>query len=258
MAYQFTFDEELGLYLAVDGESIIELGDDEDEALRVFALRSHLDNWISTIGKCHGNTFEVDRRTEYRGTGPEEAKSRVFALREALNKVEMLGSPPVRPETSVGNWDVVQLAGAGYYTLKHALQIYAARDIEAGPDILNTLYFLLTPNYNLVIHETVREAWAGVEIKDRRQPFYTNSGEYLVLTDEEADQAWDDELERYIDDCLDIPDNVKPYFDREKWKSDARGDGRGHALSGYDGCENRVVFGYGLDGKTEFYIYRTN
>lgn len=79
--------------------------------------------------------------------------------------------------------------------------------------------------------------------------------EYLVLTDDEADEKWDEELDRYIEDCLDIPENLRFYFDDEKWKSDAKMDGRGHALSGYDGNENEVTDE--LSGDV-YYIYRTN
>jgi hypothetical protein len=85
--------------------------------------------------------------------------------------------------------------------------------------------------------------------------YRTGFREYMVLTDEEADVAWDAALESYVDDCLEIPDEIRPYFDMEKWKADARHDGRGHALSGYDGDE--------ADGKDPvtgetFVIFRTN
>lgn len=75
--------------------------------------------------------------------------------------------------------------------------------------------------------------------------------EYLVVTDEEADDLWDAELEMYLDECLEIPENIKPYFDREAWKSDARQDGRGHSLSGYDGEEHEeTVYHDDFDGET--------
>ena len=48
--------------------------------------------------------------------------------------------------------------------------------------------------------------------------------DYLVLTDEEADEEEDERLDNYIDECLEIPDNIRPYFDEEKWKRDARMD----------------------------------
>jgi len=71
--------------------------------------------------------------------------------------------------------------------------------------------------------------------------------EYAVGTDEEADAAWDQSLDSYLDDCglLDsIPENLRSYFDREAWKRDARFDGRGHALSSYDGSEMDLSDGY--------------
>ena len=80
-------------------------------------------------------------------------------------------------------------------------------------------------------------------------------GEYLVLTEEEAVQAWEDYLESYISECLlpELPEVAQHYFDCEAWKRDARMDGRGHYLSGYDGEEHEVT----LNGTT-YYVYRTN
>jgi hypothetical protein len=77
--------------------------------------------------------------------------------------------------------------------------------------------------------------------------------EYAVGTDSEADEAWDQSLDSYLDDCgvLDaIPENLRWYFDRDAWKSDARHDGRGHSLASYDGDEMELIDG--------FYAYRIN
>lgn len=64
--------------------------------------------------------------------------------------------------------------------------------------------------------------------------------EYLVCTDDEADRVWDERLDSYLDDCVlpEVPENVQNYFDRDAWKRDARMDGRGHAISSYDGHEH--------------------
>lgn len=81
--------------------------------------------------------------------------------------------------------------------------------------------------------------------------------EYRVMTDDEANEAWEESLDSYIDDCL-LPEvkdeTIKRYFNREAWKRDARHDGRGHSLSSYDGEENEVR----LDDGTYLYIYRHN
>lgn len=79
--------------------------------------------------------------------------------------------------------------------------------------------------------------------------------EYEVLTDEEADQRWEEELDSYIEDCIlpELPERMRFYFDDERWKRDARFDGRGHSIARFDGEENEET----IDGET-FYIYRQN
>jgi hypothetical protein len=81
------------------------------------------------------------------------------------------------------------------------------------------------------------------------------SQEFLVLTDEEADEEWERQLDNYLDECIypELPDNIRNYFDDEKWKDDARFDGRGHSISSYDGEENEQK----ING-TDYYIYRLN
>lgn len=74
---------------------------------------------------------------------------------------------------------------------------------------------------------------------------------YLVVTDVEADDLWDKDLDNYIDDCLEIPAQIEPYFDRDAWKRDAKMDGRGHSLGRYDGNEH---FAKGVD--ETYFIYR--
>ena len=80
--------------------------------------------------------------------------------------------------------------------------------------------------------------------------------EYEVLTDSEADDRMEEELDNYIEECIypEIKDEtLRNYFDEEAWKSDARIDGRGHIISRYDGCENEEK----VNG-TWYYIYRQN
>ena len=81
------------------------------------------------------------------------------------------------------------------------------------------------------------------------------SQEYNVCTDSEADDLWEEELNMYIDECIlpEIPKHLQNYFDEEAWKSDARFDGRGHAISRYDGHENEEEV-----NNTIYYIYRQN
>ena len=77
--------------------------------------------------------------------------------------------------------------------------------------------------------------------------------EYAIGSDSDCDDAWDQALDSYIDYCIlpEIKDqNLVAYFDTEKWKRDARYDGRGHSLSSYDGNEIE------LDG--DLFAYRIN
>ena len=66
-----------------------------------------------------------------------------------------------------------------------------------------------------------------------------DGSEYAIGTEVEADEAWEEYLNSYLDDCIypELPENMINYFDDEAWKRDARYDGRGHSLSCYDGNE---------------------
>lgn len=79
------------------------------------------------------------------------------------------------------------------------------------------------------------------------------NGEYLVLTDEEADEKEDEQLDNYLEECIypELPENLRYYFDDEAWKRDARMDGRGHMISTYDGAEYEEKV-----NNTWYYIYR--
>ena len=76
--------------------------------------------------------------------------------------------------------------------------------------------------------------------------------EFAIGTDDEADEAWEQALKNYWDECVEpeVPDFIKNYLDYDKWQRDARMDGRGHALSSYDGCESDIG--------DNLYLYRIN
>ena len=82
---------------------------------------------------------------------------------------------------------------------------------------------------------------------------YIDDWDYLSLTDKEADEAEDERLESYIDECIlsEIPEPYRSYFDSTSWKRDARMDGRGHIISSYDGDEHEQVY-----NGTTYFIYR--
>ena len=78
---------------------------------------------------------------------------------------------------------------------------------------------------------------------------------WIVTTDDEADELWEESLNQYLDDCVlpELPESAQYYFNRDDWVSDAKMDGRGHSLSSYDGEE----FYQTINGTT-YYLYRCN
>lgn len=106
----------------------------------------------------------------------------------------------------------------------------------------------------LALHLGVDVSELNVSSYDEKTVEY-GSQEYLVVTDDEADELWEQELEHYLEECIypELPEIAINYFDAESWKRDARYDGRSHSLAKYDGDENYVTV-----NETEMYIYRVN
>lgn len=135
---------------------------------------------------------------------------------------------------------VEQVTEAGHDEANAGKVIALCQHLECGPDELTEERHT---HYDLTVYSYGRE-------------------EYAVGTDEEADEAWDQSLDSYIEECitpkldkLDALGTLGAYvkFDEEMWKRDAKMDGRGHSLSNYDGAENDAD----IDGET-FYIFRVN
>ncbi len=97
------------------------------------------------------------------------------------------------------------------------------------------------------------EDWAQENLTEIEPAEDEGTDRYLILTDDEADEKWDESLQNYIDECIlpEIPESYRTYFDEEKWKDDAKHDGRGHSLASYDGHENSEI----VEGET-FYIFK--
>jgi hypothetical protein len=92
---------------------------------------------------------------------------------------------------------------------------------------------------------------------DEGYTYETTGGEFAVMTEDEADRAWDNALDSYLDECVlgELSGPLAQYFDRDAWKRDARHDGRGHSLSSYNGDEHDAT-----DPETgdSFVIFRIN
>src|SRR5437867_3796006 len=80
--------------------------------------------------------------------------------------------------------------------------------------------------------EQIEEVYGEYEISDKS--YYGRS--YKVLTDNEADAAFENALDDYIEQVIwpEIPEAYQLYFAEEAWKRDARiNSSRGNELSWY-------------------------
>ena len=82
-----------------------------------------------------------------------------------------------------------------------------------------------------------------------------DSGDYWVLTDEEADEKAELEAQYLLENALsEVPDYLHRYFDEEQYIKDQVSDDRGYLLDTYNGSEDSIT----LDNGSVFYIYRRN
>ena len=96
------------------------------------------------------------------------------------------------------------------------------------------------------------EEWDGIV------NFSNGSEEYSVMDESEAESAFDERMDDYIDECVlsEIPDHLHFYFDSEAFKRDVQlSDGRGPTMASYDGHEHEY---FAPNCDTAYYIYRTN
>jgi carboxypeptidase C (cathepsin A) len=120
-------------------------------------------------------------------------------------------------------------------------------------DFLDIDYFLHTDNIYYYGEEFDYSEDAIIEevleYKENNNPDCSECDNYLVLTDNEADEKWNEHLENYIERYIipELPKCYQSYFDNESWKSDAKYDGRGHCLSSENGIENE---------QSGYYIYK--
>jgi len=109
--------------------------------------------------------------------------------------------------------------------------------------------------YEIDQKEEYRDIVKWIDIDFDGDSFSFDSQDWLCYTYQEAGWAEDEYLDNYIDECImpSLPKDLQFYFDDEKWKKDARMDGRGHCLASYDGEEHEIE----VDNET-FYFYRVN
>lgn len=96
-----------------------------------------------------------------------------------------------------------------------------------------------------------RDEWETPITSRRGNEFTMGKKSWLVLTGQEADDECERRLNDRIDNVLDIPPEIEPYFNRERWKADIKKYGRGNVVSCYDNTEINVLTAFNT-----FYIFR--
>jgi hypothetical protein len=198
-------------------EGLVELSDDPDIAERILALRLHADNFTDEVLDLGNNQFQLNPRIEKLGESPLQIVALVQDLKKALEG------------TLYADAMVVELMTAGW------AQVVRATSDPNNQVLGNTAYYLITLG-----REDYVDAWNGHMPPDRRKTKRVDDGTWLVVTDDEADDALNAALDHYIDNEADIPDWLHHYIDREKLKDDLWRDGRAPRLA-RDGIEHTVM-----------------
>ncbi len=232
---------------------------------RAQALAGHLDIMAEEVRADGDNRYTVSPRKAFSGSAPKHYMQNAHDFRQiltpreaerltaAINKISKDG-PLVQSERDelynfINNRiknRIAKTEAARKDGDKYRAGIYSANHLEAierlkksAGYVENVLFHLLESEHNNTHGVDYRTAWSGRTPDDHRQEYEANAGEFLVLTNDEAEAAHEEALEQYLDEIVlpELDENVSKYFDREAWKRDARLDGRGHALSMYDGEE---------------------
>jgi len=227
----------------------------EDE--KIEALAKNLGVKIDEIEETTygSNSFIVDSRRVRRGMSPNEYKIVIAKFKELLKPREL---KMLDEFLNLGNKASKETRDKVYQAIDKKLQeVDNPEEIEKHfLYITNVLYWLLEDpkeDNNAKTIKALRSAWKGRKVKDERELEDENSGEYLVLTDGEADELAEDRIDSYIDECVlpDMEGALACYFDRERFISDNMD--RANELATYDGKED-----YEEINGTTYYIYQTN
>jgi len=141
-----------------------------------------------------------------------------------------------------------------YKPIKETVEDIYLRLKQENNYVENIVHHLiaLSPN-NPEYSDSLRRAWLGMPVSDTRKDETTNDGEYLVLTDSEADDWEEEGLRSLFQDMTgDVEGFLSQYLNEDKFVEDSSGN-RGENINGYDGGEEEVEF----EGTT-YYIYRNN
>jgi hypothetical protein len=227
------------------------------------ALIKNLKLQIGDTIQENGEDFIINPRMILNGTSPNEYKTTIENLKKILTKQEIKNmSRAINKNTKDYNkklYDKITKRTDEFY-YRHEIKKTIPKEIKEVLEFFrhnnhtgvnNTIYHLLSKGKEdfLMCYKT---AWKNQPIPDQREWREENDGEYVVLTDTEADDRFDDYIdEDYWKEAVKSGNTTQGFDD---WKEEVkRCDGRGNSLNSYDGREEVEE----ING-TEYFIYRTN
>ena len=233
------------------------LGDyPDEEKLKAVVDYLELDGEDDTVEEStyDDSVFIINSRKVKRGTSTETYKKIIAEFKKLLSKQD------IKEITAFINltWTSKDTRDKLYYKIEKKLKKKKGTPEYDYVDkeclyISNVLYHLLDKEDKEFL-KSYREAWFDKKIIDRREYSDEEDGEYMVLTEDEAQQKCEDYL---IDDDEMWKMAVEGGHTRlgiDEWAEQVINiDGYGHILSSYDGSEEYVT----VDGK-DYIIFRTN
>ncbi len=246
---------------------------------KTLALAKFLKCEPAMIENNHSDYFTVNGRTIKEGKTPEQYKQLADDFRallstemqevitdaivnphppEKLDEVYTTVEQYLEPMQEKAKKRIETLERMAFKPAKETVEDIYIKLQKDNLYVVNVLYYLVKANgsdHNNDHMVSLRRGWLGQPISDTRKDREIDDGEYLVLTDSEADD-WEEEGLRSLFDDM-VPREVRDsfignYLDVEKFVEDNSGN-RGENINGYDGSEEEVEF----EGTT-YYIYRNN
>lgn len=212
----------------------------------------------STIREDGNNSFIVNPHYVLNGTAPEQYKKEIKHFK-ALCTPLMIQQMSTEIKRKKGKDSKRRDRFYNSFTEKidkrcellkesEAKRYFSQNDINIT-GLHNCVYYLLDKEKKL--NEFVL-AWFDKPIPNIQEWKEENDGEYIVLTDSEADKRAKDYLDE--DQWKQVVQSGNTTAGYEDWKENVIScDGRGSIINGYDGCEEEEE----INGTT-YYIYRTN
>lgn len=227
------------------------------------AIIKHLSLQVGTNIKENNQYFEINPRVVLEGSSPEHYKDTMINLKKILTKQEVKAiSKAISANTKSYNEELYKRIEKRTDKFYFRGQIKKSLDKELTKALTffkennhtglnNTIYHLLSKEKKDYIH-CYKCAWGNKPIPDIRKWNEKNDGEYIVLTDSEADERADESIDEYLWREAVQAKTTEESF--EDWKETVLStDGRGSMLNHYDGSEESIDINC-----TTYYIYRTN